>query len=422
MAFQLALGCESGVHRTCDCCVQLPCFNNCQEPDSIVIALSGGTYCPGVITIPASDLVTGISGGPCLKFLFSNILPQYTIPGFGLKYFSGTQQLEIGVLGTRRYTFEFIEDISGDRRTSTYTIVRSASQGCYSGPIIVSLVSQATTGSPSVQANFCTHPSTILVNFCGSGCASNTEALARILAQTGLTTVSAFGGPVVSTPTSDYKKLTCPPLYPDGSNDPDYPAFDFSPITSSLITTTPSGAGYVVCPPNFAPGEDPRGSLESFCGLNFLNSRGFAYRTRIFGDGSCPSYLGPNTLDHFASFRATVVFACESGASKYNLYVNTSLILYTQNPTGHFASLPLTGIDWTRADGVGQSVFTRNGSDSNVGAAVGVSFIRNIPSGTVYEVTASAWTVSPNTFVSMWVPNPVIDWTGLTHTGTAFLS
>lgn len=252
---------------------------------------------------------------------------------------------------------------------------------------------------------------------CCGECSDNDSARVYLLASLGLSTITASGGPVVSASTPDWKQLTCFP-YPDGSTDPDYPTFDFSGSTSSAISSTPAGAGYIACPPNFSSGQDPYGALDHACVSGSLNVRGFGYRSGV----SCPSYLGALSLDYYASFRATVTFTCTAGVASYVLGISTSLILFVRNPTGYFASLPTIGADWTRTGSGHVGLFTKVGSTATDGAFIDYSFVRSAAGGSVYAAVASTYVSNPTTSVTMWVPDPVIDWTALTHVGTAALS
>lgn len=254
-------------------------------------------------------------------------------------------------------------------------------------------------------------------NCCGA-CVSNDTARINLLAALGISTITASGGPVVSTTTPDYKTLTCAPSYPSGS-DPSYPSFDFSGSTSSAISATPAGAGYIACPPNYIRASQfPLGALEYACISTVPNARGFASRS----GSDCADSTGSLLLDYFASFRASVVFTCTAGVSSYVLGVGTSVLIFVINPSSYFSSLPTSGTDWTRTGSGLTGTFTKNGSTATSGAAIDFTFVSSISGGSIYNMSASTWVSNPTTSVTMWVPNPTIDWTGLTVSGTAALS
>jgi hypothetical protein len=99
------------------------------------------------------------------------------------------------------------------------------------------------------------------------------------------------------------------------------------------------------------------------------------------------------------------------------------LILFITDPTSIYSPLPTTGTDWTRVDFGGvASVFTKNGSTDAEGASFATLFVRSISSGSVYRCNGLAWVSNPDTTVSLWTPDPIIDWSGLTTSGTATLS
>jgi hypothetical protein len=97
-------------------------------------------------------------------------------------------------------------------------------------------------------------------------------------------------------------------------------------------------------------------------------------------------------------------------------------MVFIINPSAYFSSMPTIGADWTRADSTGQSIFTKVGSTATDGATFSVFFERSIGVGSVYEYIAVTYASNPTTSVTMWVPDPVIDWTGYTHVGSATLS
>lgn len=254
-------------------------------------------------------------------------------------------------------------------------------------------------------------------NCCGA-CVSNDTARINLLAALGLSTITASGGPT-ATATMDYRQFTCAPDgLPDGSSFLSYPSFDFSSSTSSAISSTPAGAGYTACPPYITSGQFSLGALEFYCGSHAA-SRGFATR---LGSQCAASSGGSLTLDVFAQFRGTVVFTCTSGVSSYLLSIASSFIMYMDDPISYFTSPGSSGTDWTRTGSGFFGTFTKNGSTASSGANVDVTQLSSSGSRKIINLSASAWVSNPTTTVSMWTPNPVIDWTGLTHSGTADLT
>lgn len=253
---------------------------------------------------------------------------------------------------------------------------------------------------------------------CCDICTSNETARQILLAQLGLSTIAASGGPNVSA-TQDYRKLTCAAEgLPDGSSFLDYPAFDFSASTSSAISTTPSGAGYLVCPPYTTGGQISKGSLEFHCG-SAVACRGFDTR---LGSNCQSTSGGPYLFDYFASFRASIVFTCTSGVSSYVLGIQSSFIMFMKDPISYFTAPGASGTDWTRTGSGFYGTFTKNGSTAESGASVDFSLLSSSGGFDLINVSASAHISNPNTTVSLWTPNPVIDWSGLTHSGTATLT
>lgn len=129
---------------------------------------------------------------------------------------------------------------------------------------------------------------------------------------------------------------------------------------------------------------------------------------------------------------ASVVFSCDEGGNKqYHLRIEALIYLgagslfssqlFTPDPSWPDLAPAGPGVDWT----VTSNVYTRNGSTVDDGAQVAYAIDFAIPSNANQPLrllySAATWKKNA-TSVSMWTPNPSIDISGFTQSGTATVS
>lgn len=273
---------------------------------------------------------------------------------------------------------------------------------------------------------------------CGCLCVDENTARIELTRRMGISQVNASGGPSFSSTVPDYR----PPI-PGGFVYNDFQPFDFSGTVSRTIVSSSASAFQIACPPfssydpitgTYGPGTMGANQTVTDSAGNTW-ARGFASWLKSLTSGpDCPDRPGasPSYWFEFVRFQGSVGFRCVDGVPGYILGVSTTLILFqTQSlsaPT--WPAYPTAGVNWTVAGSpsitgtpFGNAIYTKIGTTTDEGA---VFTLRNLgifgSTQYVYELSSTTWMSYPNTSVSMWTPNPLIDWTGLTLGGTATLS